>query len=40
VTNINLTFTGDPPDARDERELVASLQRIAPFIDGRMASGY
>lgn len=40
VTNINLTFTGDPPDSRDERELVATLQRLAPFIDGRMAPGY
>lgn len=40
VTNINLTFTGDPPDTKDERELVATLQRLAPFIDGRMAAGY
>lgn len=40
VTNINLTFTGDPPDSKEERELVATLQRLAPFIDGRMAPGY
>lgn len=40
VTNINLTFTGEPPDSKDERELVATLQRLAPFIDGRMAAGY
>ena len=40
VTNINLTFTGDPPDARDEKEIVTALQRLAPFIDGKMAPGY
>jgi hypothetical protein len=40
VTNINLTFTGDPPDSKDERELVATLQRLAPFIDGKLAPGY
>lgn len=40
VTNINLTFNGDAPDPSDEKELVATLQRLAPFIDGRMAPGY
>jgi hypothetical protein len=40
VTNINLTFTGEPPDSKDERELVATLQRLAPFIDGKLAPGY
>lgn len=41
VTNVfNLTFTGQAPDARNEREIVAALQRLAPFIDGKLAPGY
>jgi hypothetical protein len=40
VTNFNLYFQGEPPDPRDERELVATLQRLTPFIDGKLAPGY